>query len=189
MRYDRTVLAYHGCDRAVAERLLAGERFQKSTNSYDWLGHGVYFWEFGFDRARRFAQEQLATGKLQDPAVVGAVLHLGECFDLMDTRFTEELRVAHEMLVKLHEERNLPLPVNGGPTPDKKARKLDCAVLNLYLTWLEETQNLKYDSVRCGFVEGPRAFPDSGIYRESHIQVAIRTEACIVGVFRPRLDE
>ena len=28
-----------------AERLLAGEPFQKSINDYDWLGHGIYFWE------------------------------------------------------------------------------------------------------------------------------------------------
>ncbi len=46
MRYDRTVLAYHGCDAAVAERLLRGEPFRKSENDYDWLGAGVYFWEY-----------------------------------------------------------------------------------------------------------------------------------------------
>lgn len=40
MRYDRMVLAYHGCDAAVAERLLAGEPFRESVNDYDWLGAG-----------------------------------------------------------------------------------------------------------------------------------------------------
>lgn len=47
MKYDRTVLAYHGCDVQVAERLLRGEQFKKSQNDHDWLGEGVYFWEYG----------------------------------------------------------------------------------------------------------------------------------------------
>jgi hypothetical protein len=37
MRYDRTVIAYHGCDASIAERLLRGEPFRKSANNYDWL--------------------------------------------------------------------------------------------------------------------------------------------------------
>jgi hypothetical protein len=47
MRYDRTVIAYHGCDARVADRLLAGEPFRKSRNDFDWLGEGVYFWPLG----------------------------------------------------------------------------------------------------------------------------------------------
>jgi hypothetical protein len=27
MRYDRTVIAYHGCDEAIARRLLEGDAF------------------------------------------------------------------------------------------------------------------------------------------------------------------
>jgi hypothetical protein len=30
MKYDRTVVAYHGCDAELAERILAGEPFEKS---------------------------------------------------------------------------------------------------------------------------------------------------------------
>jgi hypothetical protein len=39
------VLGYHGCDKKVGERVLAGERLKPSENEYDWLGHGIYFWE------------------------------------------------------------------------------------------------------------------------------------------------
>ncbi len=50
--YQRTVVGYHGCDAAVAERVLAGKTDLKiSTNAYDWLGAGVYFWEHGPQRA------------------------------------------------------------------------------------------------------------------------------------------
>ena len=51
VEYNRTIIAYHGCDTATAEQLLAGGSFQKSENKYDWLGEGIYFWEFGPDRA------------------------------------------------------------------------------------------------------------------------------------------
>lgn len=77
MQYDRTVFAYHGYDRGVAERVLAGEAFVPSANTWDWLGHGIYFWEFGPDRALRFAREQQRRGRLQEPAVVGVLLQLG----------------------------------------------------------------------------------------------------------------
>lgn len=39
------ILAYRGCDRSVAERLLDNKPFKISENQYDWLGSGVYFWD------------------------------------------------------------------------------------------------------------------------------------------------
>src|SRR5438045_2763458 len=77
VQYDRTVLAYHGCDVAIAERLLTGEMFAPSANAWDWLGTGIYFWEYGVDRALQFAEDQRRRGRVGTPAVVGAVLQLG----------------------------------------------------------------------------------------------------------------
>lgn len=39
------ILGIHGCDKSVGERILRGDiqHLRKSENSYDWLGHGVYF--------------------------------------------------------------------------------------------------------------------------------------------------
>ena len=51
------ILGYHGCDRAVGERLLAGEPFEPSDNDYDWLGPGVYFWESNPLHGLEFAVE------------------------------------------------------------------------------------------------------------------------------------
>jgi hypothetical protein len=56
MRYDRQVIGYHACERAVADRLLGGDAFRPSQNEWDWLGAGVYFWEFGHQRAYDWAQ-------------------------------------------------------------------------------------------------------------------------------------
>jgi len=188
VKYDRTVIAYHGCDTTTAEEILAGGTFKKSQNNYDWLGEGIYFWEFGADRAVQFAEFQKGMGKVRTPAVVGAILQLGECFDLMDTRFTRDLAKAYSAFKKVKALAKEPLPKNKGKTPDKKLRHRDCAVLNFYLTALAEG-GLHYDTVRCAFVEGGPAFPGSGIRSESHIQIAVRNPACVVGVFRPTMEE
>ena len=189
MEYDRTIIAYHGCDLEVAERLLAGEPFRKSENEYDWLGEGIYFWEYGADRAMKFAEDQKRRKRVKDPAIVGAIVQLGNCFDLMDTKFTDELSVAFELFKTLHEKKKEPLPKNAGTTPDKKLRRLDCAVLNFYFKTLESDPDkpLHYDTVRCGFVEGPAAFEGSGIRHQSHVQIAVRNPACVIGVFRPTM--
>jgi hypothetical protein len=184
MRYDRVVLAYHGCDAAVAERLLAGEPFRRSENDYDWLGAGVYFWEYGADRALRFARDQQRRGKVAEPAVVGALVQLGDCFDLLDTEYTQDLASAFRKYRSFAARCGWMLPRNAGSTPDKKLRRLDCSVLNYYFGKLG-MHGVEFDTVRCSFQEGERAFPGSGIFQESHIQIAVRNSACILGVFRP----
>ncbi|UQA60051.1 hypothetical protein [Polyangium aurulentum] len=187
MRYDRTVIAYHGCDARVAEQLLAGTPFKPSQNDFDWLGTGVYFWEFGFDRALRFARFQKSLGKVKEPAVVGALLQLGNCFDLTDTRFTSQLQTAYAQCVELYEATGKSLPVNVGATPDKKLRRLDCTVLNLYLAYLDDHELERFQTVRAAFEEGPAAFPGSMIRQETHVQIAVRDPRCIIGVFRPMM--
>lgn len=182
MHYARTVFGYHGCDAEVAEKLLAGEAFEPSDNDFDWLGRGIYFWEYGLDRALRFAHEQKDRGKVKTPAVVGAMLQLGQCFDLLDTRFTTDLYGAFPLWKQDMLNTGATLPVNGGP--GGKLRRLDCAVLNWYLNLMQATQHT-YDCVRGGFTEGDAVFPGSGIQRETHIQIAVRNAQCILGVFRP----
>jgi len=186
MKYDRTVIAYHGCDASVAEELLSGAPFKPSQNDYDWLGTGIYFWEYGRDRALRFAMEQQKRGKVQEPAVVGAILQLGKCFDLMDTRFTSELPTAFDLFWQHCEREGTPLPRNEGNDSDKKLRRLDCAVLNFWFEYLEQEAAIVYDSVRCAFIEGEPVYDGSGIRKETHVQIAIRNPACILGLFSPR---
>ncbi|MDY7230122.1 hypothetical protein [Hyalangium rubrum] len=187
LRYARTVIGYHGCDESTVERLLRGEPFRPSTNAYDWLGSGVYFWEYGPDRALSFAEEQRRRGKLKRPAVVGAVLQLGRCFDLLDTRFTEDLADAHREFAAQARAQGLPLPVNRGRTPDRELRYLDCTVLNWYLLRMI-ARGTPYDSVRCAFLEGEPVYEGAGIYKKTHIQISICNPTCIVGTFIPTLE-
>jgi len=50
--YPLFVFGFHGCDRSVAEKVLAGEaELCPSDNGYDWLGTGIYFWGSAPERA------------------------------------------------------------------------------------------------------------------------------------------
>ena len=74
------VYGYHGCDESVAKRILEGnDPLSPSYNAYDWLGSGIYFWEDAPERAMQWAVEM----KKPHPAVVGAVIELGNCLNLL----------------------------------------------------------------------------------------------------------
>jgi hypothetical protein len=115
MRYDRRVIGYHACLKEVADRLLLqDEPFKPSANQWDWLGHGVYFWEFGHQRAYDWATEWPKL-KDEDFAVVGAIIQLGECLDLLDTDHTKRLATFAEQY-----QRDMgPLPENRGPRRER----------------------------------------------------------------------
>jgi hypothetical protein len=187
MEYARTIIGYHGCTAQDARKLLSGTDFRASQNDYDWLGHGIYFWEYGPHRARRWILSKLRReGKRSEPAVVGAVIQLGRCFDLLDTRFTKNLADAYPSFADAIDAAGAQLPTNGGSKPDLKLRRLDCAVINWYLSQAE-AQGTRYQTVRGCFIEGGEAYPSAGFRVETHIQVAVRDPTCILGLFRPML--
>ncbi|MCE2959356.1 MAG: hypothetical protein ACK46A_01175 [Akkermansiaceae bacterium] len=189
-KYQRLVLGYHGCEHALAEEVLAGTaRLIKKENDYDWLGSGIYFWEYGPERAMDWAIEQVMRKKIKNPAVVGAVIHLGQCFDMMDLSSTTVLSKAYPRFKETYAEigKSMPenLPVKEGDT-DLLLRNLDCSMIN----WLTNEFDLDsdsptYDSVRGLFQESEPAFEGSSIRMKSHIQLSIRNPACILGYFRP----
>jgi hypothetical protein len=196
--YHRTIIGYHGCDKTVADKVLAGEcHLEYSSNPYDWLGGGVYFWEHGPRRAFEWAlfRSQMK-GKIKEPAVIGAYINLGKCFDLLDTQFTSILTDLFPMFKNTLEQKNIPLPRNesvpGEEAIDHLRRKLDCAMVDWCLGMLAEgvleTGKENFQTVRCVFQEGAAAFPGSKIRRKSHIQVAVRDRECILGYFRPNVD-
>jgi len=62
LKYQRTVIGYHGCDESVVKDvLLRGRTLRPSENDYDWLGRGIYFWEHGPRRAYEWAQHSMKT--------------------------------------------------------------------------------------------------------------------------------
>jgi hypothetical protein len=112
--YSRFVVGYHGCDAALARRVLLGETtLEPSNHKYDWLGRGIYFWEHGPARAFAFAVEeaQRKPAKIKEPAVWERTL-LGECLDLLDVRYTALLETVHTRMVADLRLRGEPIPVN-----------------------------------------------------------------------------
>jgi hypothetical protein len=187
--YQRLVMGYHGCEREVRDQVLAGkESLKTSANDYDWLGRGIYFWEYGAERALEWAENLKRRGRLKNPSVVGALFYLGNCFDLLDVRYTRLLGAAYLEFLDTLEASGKKLPRNSPLTPedpDFLLRRGDCAVINWTVDRLEEAAGDSFQTVRGVFQEGEPAFPDSYIRQKSHIQVAVRDPSCIVGYFLP----
>jgi hypothetical protein len=185
-RFARVVIGYHGCTQAFARRLLLDEGviegWRPSENEWDWLGHGIYFWEHSPARALRWAQEKY--GSKRRPAVVGAAVQLGNCFDLLDESITSVLADSYTELAQTFADQGRVLPRNRGR--ESKLRVLDCLVVNDCLRRMEG-RGTPYDTVRAAFWEGEPVYAGAGFARESHIQVVVRRPACILGVFRPNL--
>jgi hypothetical protein len=94
--YHRTIIAFHGTTRAVAEHLVDGGDFVPSSNTDDWLGSGSYFWEYAPKQAWWWAK---TFKKKSEPAVVGAMIRLGNCFDLLDPANVQSLRQFHDVMM------------------------------------------------------------------------------------------
>jgi hypothetical protein len=193
--YHRTVIAYHGCDRKVADDVLLGKAtLEFSKNEYDWLGSGIYFWEHGVARAYQWASFRATSGKVKkvkEPAVIGAYINLGRCFDLLDTRFTELLAQFYGKFAVVSKEKGIPIPENKARhdgDEDLIMRYLDNAVINFCIGAIKLEEETEYDTVRCVYAEGKPAFPGSKIMEKSHIQIAVRNPKCILGYFRPNVD-
>lgn len=189
MRYQRPVVGYHGCSRALRNKILLEEgTLNASLNDYDWLGHGIYFWEHGPERAIDWAREQSGRGKISDPVALGAHIQLGNCFDLLDIRYTRILTESYGNYVRAMELSGKSIPVNQplhAGDSDHLLRRLDCAMINWTLERAEKAGLGPWDTVRGVFQEGGPAFPGSSVLAKSHIQIAVRNPACIVGYFRP----
>ena len=179
------VFGYHGCDREVAERLLQGEAFTSSQNDWDWLGHGVYFWEAnplrGLEFARMLQRWRTETGRgpeIKEPYVVGAVIDFGYCLDLFTSQSISAIASAYGDFLKYCETAGQPVPENTGGR-DLPYRYLDCAVINHLHAVLNRARLRAFDSVKGPFTEGGPIYPKSGFQKRTHIQICVRNVSCI----------
>ena len=98
------VFGFHSCDREIGLALLHGEiDLKQSINSWDWLGSGIYFWEQNPGRALDYAVEcakgeQYFKGAIKNPFVIGAVINLGNCLNLLEAESAPILQTAYEGL-------------------------------------------------------------------------------------------
>ena len=184
------VLGFHGCDQRVADRIFAcrSNEMKPSTNEYDWLGNGVYFWENNPARAMEWAEEQKKRAEKKSgdafiPAVVGAVIDLGHCLNLLDSYYLGLVKDTYETYLRIVEANHGRLPQNKGGK-DKYLRPLDCAVIQLLCTAYSDKKEA-FDTVRGIFPEGDELYPNAGFQAKNHIQIAVRNPNAIKGFFRP----
>ena len=179
------VLGYHGCDRKVAERVLAGDQFMPSANAYDWLGHGIYFWEANPRRGMEFAQElsrrPRGSSRVVTPAVVGAVIDLGSCLDLTTSSGLEQVKSAHAALAAIAGKSSDAMPRN---FRDGLRRPLDCAVINMLHAINKDNGLSGIDTVKGAFIEGKPIYEGASFHEKTHIQICVCNPDRIKGVFR-----
>jgi hypothetical protein len=180
------ILAYHGCQKQVGERLLAGDPFMPSENDYDWLGSGIYFWESNPRRALEWAElihKRKNRTEPSEPFVVGAAVDLGFCLDLLTFNGLAAVSAAYEDLAYHVRMSKGSLPQNSGGD-DLLLRHLDCAVLRHLHGIRSGSHQPAFDTVRGVFIEGKPIYPMSGFREKTHIQICVCNPAAIKGVFR-----
>lgn len=190
-RRSNLIIGFHGCDKSIAYKVLSGEEnLIASTNDYDWLGNGIYFWENNETRAFQYAQDLMKRKgtSVKEPAIIGAVIDLGYCMDLTDSLYLDELKEAYNMLSESCKIMEIPLPENSdiGNSTDKLMRRLDCAVIQTAHQINKDADEREYDSVKGVFWEGAPLYSDAGFTEKNHIQICVRNPNCIKGIFLPR---
>lgn len=185
------VYGFHGTDEDVGRKILNGkEQFRSSDNDYDWLGQGVYFWENNLERAKIYADQdsKRPRSSIKNPFVLGTVIELGKCLDLLDQEWLDYLKQIYPSFKDEMAAEGNPLPTNDHISPsdtERKARNLDNAVIRYACDVAKQTGN-PFDSVRSAFIEGEPLYEGSVFRSENHIQLAIINLDCIKGVFLPR---
>jgi hypothetical protein len=185
------LIGFHGCEEAIRNDIVAGKIMLKaSNNKHDWLGPGFYFWESNYERAYDFACHPPGKRTFKSPAVLGAVIDLQHCLDLLNTADLRLVKQSYDTLTVSAESLGQELPVNrrGKHNKDLLLRELDCTVIER-LHFERTLYGLKpYDSIRGVFVEGEELYPGAGFHDKNHIQICIRNPNCIKGFFIPRRE-
>ena len=189
MAYDQPfeVTGFHSCDRELAMRLLHGkDELRPSNNPWDWLGPGIYFWEHNPYRALKYAEEaaqlqQKFSGKIKTPFVLGAIIELGNCMNLIESRSNSFVKIAHSVLLDSVCNIGGKMPINKGAN-----RQLDCTVIKSTHELIKRIGLPAYDSIRCPFHEGGPLYEGANFTERLHIEICVRNPDSIKGYFLPR---
>lgn len=181
------IIGYHSCDRKIGLDALSGRiNLTSSENDWDWLGGGIYFWEQEPFRALNYAVEvaqktQFNKTGIETPFVLGAIIELGHCLNLVESQSLQILKEAHLGLTKMYKELDKKIPVN-----KESNRKLDCAVIRYVHQSRKENNEIAYETIRSAFDEGEKVYEGANFTARHHIQVCVINEALIKGYFLPR---
>ena len=124
------------------------------------------------------------TGKITTPAVLGAVIDLGNFLNLIDAEHLNLIRTAHKAYLELCQKSGgVPLQNKG---LNLRARYLDKVVFETLHKLREQEAKAPFDTVRAFFVEGEPLYENAGLRALDHVQICVRDAAKIIGYFLPR---
>lgn len=202
------VLAYHGCDVTVRDGLVRGELTPRiSSNAYDWLGDGLYFFEGDHNRALKLAmfahenpQHLLTRIPIATPAVVGAILDVDRWLDLTTQEGIANFTHAAQTVVNGSFDAGTPVPKNKPAFDGDKDLlhrafdKAACDMVHTFRKMLHERAldvkdtaaiiaTAPYQAARGAFEQGEQVSEGSSICTDTHLQIAVRDLNCIKGWF------
>ncbi len=148
------IMGFHSCDREEGLSVLNGKtQLKPSNNIWDWLGEGIYFWEQNPKRALEYSIES-ATKKqfnkvpIKTPFVLGAIIELGNCLNLIEPESLTILKEAYKGLEQIYKEAGKQMPKN-----EADNRKLDSAVFKHLHKSRIDNSKLGYETIRCALPE------------------------------------
>jgi hypothetical protein len=154
---------------------LSGDRFLPSTNAYDWLGEGVYFWEYAPNRALDWATARCLVTN-EKAAVIGATIRLGRCLNLLDNTHSSALVRAYRSIEESFLDSEMPRNTEFG------AHYLDRHVIDAHCKIIEGETAYAYQTVRGCYPEGEPVYRGSKILSLSHVQISVRDLSCVTRV-------
>lgn len=134
-------LGFHGTDQSIVDELLKGGTDLKPRNNpYDWLGYGIYFWDNSASRAFEWAEalSQKTDSTIKKPAVIGAIIDLGNCLDLLDYSNIPLVHSGYKILETTMDARKIPINKGGN---DRLHRELDCASIEALHTSMKKKKH------------------------------------------------
>jgi hypothetical protein len=139
-----------------------------------------------------WATQKASSGAYSEPFVVGAIIELGNCLDLITRKYVPLIQTSYRMLKNQIDATGETMSVNsdarGDKNADKLVRKLDCAVINYVHETAKKAALPAFDTVRGLFPEGNEIYEGARFHERTHTQIAVRNDACIKGFFLPRGD-
>ena len=180
------VMGFHSCDKMVGLDVIVGRtQLRSSNNIWDWLGEGIYFWEQNPLRALEYAIESAARKQfnkipIRTPFVIGAIIELGNCLNLIEPESLAILKRAYLGLTKIYEEGEKSLPRN-----ENDNRKLDSAVFRHLHKSRMESSNPPFETIRCAFGEGEPIYPGANFTTRLHIEICVLNHNRVQGYYLP----
>jgi hypothetical protein len=127
---------------------------------------------------------------IKDTFVVGAVIDLGYCLNLLEEHSLQTLKSAYMLLEETARVYGKPLPINKKLVAGQPLlRDLDCAVIETLHKCRGKSGLKAFDSVRGMFAEGEKLYPSAGFQEQSHFQICVCNPNCIKGYFRVRKSD